>query len=113
MDSLRAIAMGYANSGKELMVFDWNKAARLIKENEPEEAGAGLQNDWEWTGGTIYKNGKPVTNSYTYLASTWATPELDMDGFKQPCFLMASRTDFTKDTKWPESALAILKESKP
>lgn len=31
MNTLSAFAMGAANRGKELMVFDWDKAAKLIK----------------------------------------------------------------------------------
>lgn len=33
MDTLLAFEMGRANRGKELMVFDWDKAATIIKEN--------------------------------------------------------------------------------
>jgi hypothetical protein len=70
MDSWSAFAKGEANRGKELMVFDWVKAAKLIKERKPIIASAGLCSDWEWTGGTIYENGKPVKkeDTYTYLA---------------------------------------------
>ena len=33
MNNLKAFAMGQANRGKTRMVFDLDKAARLIKEN--------------------------------------------------------------------------------
>lgn len=109
MDTMKAFAMGEANRGKELMVFDWDKAANLIKEKKPIEASAGLSGDWDWTGGTIFKNGKNVLDSYTYLASTWATPELDLDGEIFECFKMESETDgWDSGTKWPESSLKIL-----
>ncbi len=107
MDSFQAMMNGAANRGKEKMVFDWEKAARLIKERNPKWAGAGLRDDWEWTGGTIYQDGKPVYE-YTYLASTWAVPELDMDGEIIPCFRMKSETEWNYDTKWPQTALDIL-----
>ncbi|MEN6379724.1 MAG: hypothetical protein ABFD15_09120 [Methanofastidiosum sp.] len=87
------------------MVFDWNKAAKLIAERKPEVASAGLSGDWEWTGGTIWENGKPVMDSYTFLASTWATPELNMDGEIYDCFVMKSKTTWDSHTKWPKSAL--------
>ena len=88
MNTLDALAMGKANRGKELMVFDWDKAGRLIKERRPEYASAGLRGDWEYTGGTIYESGKPVMDDYTFLASTWAVPELDLDGDVVACYRM-------------------------
>lgn len=109
MNTWTAFAMGEANRGKELMVFDWDRAARLIRERKPERASAGLRSDWEYTGGTIYKDEKPVMNDYTYLASTWAVPELDMDGDIVECFRMEHEVPgWNSKTKWPKSALDIL-----
>ena len=108
MDSASAFAMGDLNRGKPLMVFDWDKAARLIKEKKPNVASAGLRSDWEWTGGTIYEDGHIVATCYTYLASTWATPEIDLDGEVLPCYIMQDQTEWGSDTKWPEPAKAIL-----
>lgn len=45
MNTWMAFAMGEANRGKELMVFDWDKAARLIQEKKPKWATAGLHSD--------------------------------------------------------------------
>lgn len=113
MDSLMAFAMGEANRGKEMMVFDWDKAARIISERSPDCALASLRGDWEYTGGIIYENGHPVKNSFTYLASTWAVPELDIDGEVIPCYRMESEVPgWGSGTKWPKSALAILGEKK-
>ena len=110
MDTKIGFALGRANRGKEPMVFDWNKAAELIRDRKPEIAMAGLQSDWEWTGGTIYENGLPVTDSYTYLSSTWAVPELMLDWDIVPCYKMQSEVpDWGSDTKWPQSALNIVK----
>ena len=109
MNTWAAFAMGEANRGKEMMVFDWDKAARLIGERKPECASAGLRGDWEYTGGTIYEDGKPVMDDYTYLASTWAVPELDMDGDIVECFRMKHEVlGWGSKTKWPKSALDIL-----
>ena len=109
MDTALAFALGEMNRGKELMVFDWIKAAKIIKERNPIIASAGLRDDWEWTGGTIYENGKIVKDCYTFLASTWAVPELDIDGEIIECYVMKHETKFDAYTKWPKSALDILK----
>lgn len=60
MKDAEAFAMGMMNLGKELMVFDWDKAARIIKERRPIRAGAGLRDDWENTGGVIFADRKSV-----------------------------------------------------
>lgn len=104
-----AFMMGEMNRNKEQKVFDWDKAANLIKQHRPEIASAGLSGDWEYTGGTIYEDGQPDMESYTFLASTWATPELDLDGEIYDCYKMQSEVpEWSSDTKWPESALQIL-----
>jgi len=111
MDGMSAFALGGANSGKEQMVFDWDRAAQLIKDTKPEVASAGLESDWEWTGGEIWRDGKSVPKDETdvYLASTWATPELDMDGVVIPCYKMQSEVpDWDSDTYWPESAKNLI-----
>ena len=100
--------MGVANRGNTKRVFDWDKAARLIKERKPKCAAAGLGGDWEWTGGDIYKNGEIVTDDYTYLSSTWAIPELDLDGEIIPCWIWETETEWNSGTKWPKSAKNIL-----
>lgn len=109
MNTWMAFAMGEANRGKEEMVFDWDKAAMLIRERKPKYASAGLRSDWEYTGGTIYKDGKPVMDDYTFLASTWAVPELNMDGYIVECYRMKHEVPrWNPTTKWPKSALDIL-----
>lgn len=108
MNTMMAFAIGEANRGKKRMVFDWNKAAKIIRERKPRTAAAGLHSDWEYTGGLIFSDGKPVTNEYTYLASTWATPELMIDGEIIPCYIMEHKTKWNEDTKWPKSAIDIL-----
>jgi hypothetical protein len=108
-----AFANGEANRGRELMVFDWDKAAKIIKDQGAEEARAGLRGDWEWTGGDILKNGKPVPGdeTYVYLASTWACPELEINDEIIACYRMQSETpNWDAGTYWPDSALKCLKE---
>ena len=111
METLQAFAKGNANRGKELMVFDWHKAARLIRERKAKSASAGLANDWEWTGGLIFDDSKPNMDDYTYLASTWAIPEVEIDGVREDCCIMQGESPKGKwdsKTKWPRSALDIL-----
>lgn len=111
MDSMVAFARGEAAraAGARQRVFDWDRAAQRIKDTAPGEAGAGLSQDWEWTGGCIYKDGAPYTDDYLYLSSNWATPELDIDGIVEDCWVYADETDgWDAGTVWPESALRIL-----
>lgn len=112
MDTMRAFAMGIANRGREQKVFDWDRAARRIKETGARSAEAGLAMDWDSTGGRILADGQPVIReqTYTYLASTWATPLLVLDGEEEQCYRMASDTPkWGASTYWPESALTILR----
>src|SRR5262245_17769996 len=104
MDTMSAWAMGEASRNKEAMVFDWHRAARRIRETGATTARAGLANDWEWTGGEILLGGKPVPpdETYVYLASTWATPELELDGVVEDCFCMQGSTPgWSANTYWP------------
>jgi len=111
MDTLSAYAMGQAHRNDRSRVFDWDRAAQLIKERNPECVSAGLGGDWERTGGDIYKDGKTIEkeNTYTYLASTWAAPEIEIDGEIMDCGAWEDETLWNAKTYWPESALKILK----
>lgn len=112
MDSFSAFARGIASQGAECMVFDWDEAARRIVATKPKSASAGLRDDWEWTGGPIFESGKivPREETYTFLSSTWAVPELEMDNTVKSCYKMKSEVpDWDEHTYWPESALAILR----
>jgi hypothetical protein len=109
MNSLAAFAMGEMNRHREQMVFDWDMAAEIIRNTGATFAAAGLRGDWEYTGGAIYEDGKPLKKCDTFLASTWATPELYVNGEYIDCYRMKSETPgWDYDTKWPASALAIL-----
>lgn len=116
MDSMSAFIMGEANRGKEMRVFDWNKAAELIRDRKPSVVVAGLASDMEWTAGRIFENGKIVDDDYAYLASTWAIPVIVLDGDEVDCFVMESTIpkEWTGDPAklcWPESARNILVEA--
>jgi hypothetical protein len=98
--------------GEPFRVFDWNKAARRIIEEQAFEASAGLAGDWPSTSGDIWRDGKPVPagQTYTYLASPWAIPTLEIDGNREECWTTKEASGWDSDTYWPESALAILRE---
>jgi hypothetical protein len=117
MNTMAAFAMGEANRGKKRMVFDWDKAAEIIRDKKPKWAVAGLQHDMEWTSGMIYEDGQPVTDEYTYLSSTWATPILEIkigDEVEEIlCFRMQHEApEWGSGTKWPHSAMEILAKGK-
>ena len=110
LDAYARAQMAFA-VGHKHRVFDWHKAAHRIKEVNPQEAGAGLQDDWEWTGGPIFKDGEPVPkeNTYTYLSSNHAAPELELDGKLEECWIYQEDSPgWIADTYWPQSALDIL-----
>lgn len=112
MDTIKAFAMGEANRGKEMKIFDWEKAANLIVEKNASTAAAGLREDWEWTGGDIYCDREIVEDSYTFLGSTWATPIIIIDGEEFECFQMNSEAPHEgSGTKWPEYAKKIIQNA--
>lgn len=103
--------------GNKHLAFDWDKAAAIIKEHfekHPDlHAEAGLQGDWSYTGGTIFKKGFPINSSYTYLASNWAKPTLILswDGDEQlevECSIVEEGSRFSSDSKWDEKSMEIL-----
>ena len=110
MNTLHAFYINQSTPDGHEKVFDWDKAAKIIKEEQPESAYAGLAEDWEWTSGIIYENSKPIKNKYTYLASRWATPVLILDDKEIECYQPDEYHGWNADTKWPESALKILSE---
>jgi hypothetical protein len=110
-----AFVYGMRSQGNPFRVFDCNKAARIIRERSLEgtlkEARAGLQCDWECTGGAIFRDGSPVPSeeTCTYLASAWDIPELFLDGGTLECWSWEEDTPgWNEGTYWPEEALSIL-----
>lgn len=104
-------------NGVKIMKFDWDKAAEIIKErfsNHPDLlAEAGLQGDWNYTGGEIFEDGKPTNDECTFLASNWAKPTLILsyDGKEQEeieCFTTDENSRFDETSKWDEHSLKIL-----
>lgn len=109
MDTLLAFRMGELNRGKERMVFDWDKAAKLIVEKRPEIAVAGLDQDLEYTADVIFDQRNIMTDARPYLASTWATPVLILDDVSYDCYKMESEVpEWDEHTVWPDSAKDIM-----
>lgn len=113
MNTMKAFAMGQMadvnNSPRR--VFDWRCAVRLIKRYNLKNADAGLSEDMEWTSDCILRDGKPVVeDTYTYLASNWATPILvDRDtGEEFECWEFEDNSQYDSDTVWPKDALEML-----
>lgn len=97
------------SEGKRMRVFDWDKAARILRAQGASEAYAYLEEDEDCTGGYILQNGEIIKNEYTYLASLWARPMLRINDLEDiPCYRNEEDTPgWDADTKWPESALEI------
>ena len=109
MNTLEAFARGRASQEQPLRVFDWDKPAQLIYDRRPTRARAGLSEDWEWTGDTIYEDGKISKAALTHLESTWAIPELEVDGEIQDCWVWKKdHPEWNAKTYWPDSARKIL-----
>jgi len=109
VNELRKAARGQATKDSRSRVFDWVGAAKRVVAEKPANVGAGLGLDWSFTGGTIYADGEPVLDEYTYLSSNWAIPEIDCDGDVEPCWVWQDTVEWDADTTWPPEALAILK----
>ena len=110
MDTIAAFMMGETHRNNKMKVFDWNKAAELIIKYNLTDADARLIEDWASTGGNILTDGNLNINSYTYLASTWATPVLWTDEEIYECWTWEDETNWNSHTKWPQSAIEILKK---
>ncbi len=114
MDSFSAFQRGQAAraAGAKMMVFDWLKAAQILRERGLPDATAGLESDMEWTGGPIMEGGKPVPKdqTYTFLSSIWATPILVIDGEEIPCWVYEEDLKHPADenTYWPDYAMQAL-----
>ena len=98
--------------GKKHMTFDWDKAALIIKERLKKDnnlvAEAGLQGDWNYTGGEIFAEGKPTEDNYTYLKSNWATPTLIINDTEDIDCFTTEDSRFNENSKWDKESLSIL-----
>ena len=94
---------------EKFYIFDWMHAAELIKELNPKTAYAGLMDDWSNTSGKIINNYKPYWDDYTFLASSWACPALQIDNTFYECYIIGElKPDCNEYTKWPKEAIEVL-----
>jgi hypothetical protein len=112
MDTMSAYMRALAAEGASTRVFDWDRAAEMIRAHGASQAHAGLQFDWEYTGGQILRDGQPLDeNEGCYLASNWAIPELEIEGVRWPCWRYQDETPgWDAHTFWPDSAKRILSD---
>lgn len=110
-------AMG-AIASDSRKVFDWHKAAELIRAYDLLNVEAGLAEDWGYTSGDILSEGErvPKEKTYVFLASDWATPVLhDVDAdIVYECYIHDTDEEnpqgWNAYTYWPESAVALMVE---
>ena len=111
-DMIFKMATAKRNENSQTKVFDWHKAVRIIKKHNIKNASAGLAEDWDYTGGTILKNGNPIFDgdTYTYLSSVWATPVLLIEGTYDgiECWCWDDQCDWDAKTYWPRTALWLM-----
>lgn len=106
-------ALDASIAGNKTKTFDWDKAAKIIKDKYVEDkntiAEAGLQRDWDNTAGIIFEDGSPTNDGYMYLTSIWAIPTLivECNGIEEEieCW---KETDEDPLHEWTQSALDIL-----
>ncbi len=103
---------------KHAMVFDWIKAATIIRDQQPTIARAGLRDDWKYTRGTIWRDGKPTLrkDKYTFLAYLWATTVLKLNSKAAAieCYQQYDELpNYDQSTFWPVEALAIVGVTDP
>lgn len=91
------------------MVFDWDEAARRIKESGCVTACAGLRGHQE-TFRPIFRNGRPVVSGLD-ISSPWAVPVIEINGVVTPCYKWHEgdyHPMYVKPQWWPAAALDIL-----
>lgn len=97
MDTMQAFAMNKIATakGNKMRQLDWDKAKEICEKNKGKTIYAGLQYDMEWTGGCIF-DGEKYVRDYVFVASTWATPILEIEGEEIECWKYGEDTDMPK-----------------
>lgn len=94
-------------SGK---IFDWDKAVEIIRDRKIINCSAGLLEDWGNTADNIFKDGKPLLDTWAYLGSYWATPGIEWEERGETimvkCFKETESSTFEKP--WPQRCLDSL-----
>lgn len=112
VDPFDIFVNGFRHEKNERRVFDWNKAARVLRDRDETTCKACIIEDYNETVGFILVDGRPaIDHPLPYLSSCWGTPCLVFEnGDSMPCWIPQSESpDWTGYTYWPESARNILK----
>lgn len=67
--------------------FDWERASEIVESNPNSIISAGLAEDWTDTSAVIFAKGSYCNGHGIYCGSRWATPVVDVDGRKIPCYV--------------------------
>lgn len=95
-----------------MKIFNWLKAAQLIKAKGCDSAIAFLQNDRYHTAGFIFLDGEIVSrsDSTAYLASEVDEPVIEIAGEVISCGIEESDSPgWSLETWWPDEAVEVLK----
>lgn len=103
---MQVFMMGMANRNKEMKVFDFEKFYNILMTEDVIVASAGLEEDLQYTEGTLICDGKIDNDYYAYLQSTWATPVLmyttrDNNFNRIECWVMESQAKWSIVESWP------------
>ena len=93
------------------MVFDWEKAAEVLRERQPVAASVSFIGKHERTEPVlIYRDGEPTPDPRTFCPyDAFDKPTLLIDGDEIECFRLENTiTTWAIDEYWPESARRIL-----
>jgi hypothetical protein len=111
---------------KSLKIFDWIKAAKIIKENNIQNASIGLGVTIDDDTILILQNGKPIKIAGDICLSSHNSPVLinNDNGEIMNCFFniddqdltygtiySPSSTEATKESEWPQLAIDIIKDT--
>lgn len=96
----------YFSQNRPMMIFDWQKAAKIINERKPSYASAKIDGDDE-TETSIFANGKAIifNGRPGFVCSHWGEPTLCIDGEEIPCYTYEA----DEEEVWPLYALKTLR----
>ena len=58
----------------KVKLLDWERLKKICEEHPNSTIEAGLMEDWDYTSGTVFEDGKRIEPDYIYALSRWATP---------------------------------------
>lgn len=79
--------------------MNWKKVQQIVDKNPNSVIYAGLQEDWNNTSGLIFARGE-YYDGYVYVASSWATPIVDVDGEEIECWTYEKTKEGSGRPSW-------------